>query len=167
MRPARVALPAAGDWCLRPQRLVSHADAHLDADARAVDADMFAELPEIPGAVGSPGPARRDGGGSGWSPSGWPAPVRRKGSSPTPTRLLRCAGIPHDEFCFVGDKAAVRLDLIVDDAPVQITAVGAAGRHHIIYDHPYNRYPPGVRARTWVEVVDLVAKGLRVHDDEG
>ena len=64
--------------------------------------------------------------------------------------------LPYDEVCFVADKTTVYADVYIDDAPHVLHGVAAAGRPAIVFDHPYNRDAPGIRACGWSEVLEAV-----------
>jgi 5'-nucleotidase len=77
-------------------------------------------------------------------------------------------GIPYRDLCFLGQKPQVEADAYVDDAPHNITELRATGGTVIIYDQPYNRDLPGLRAGSWTEVEQhvvalLTARGLPVQ----
>ncbi len=65
--------------------------------------------------------------------------------------------IPYRDLCFLGNKPQVEADAYIDDAPHNIEALRAAGNQVIVFDQPYNRSLPGLRATSWVEVEELVA----------
>lgn len=66
------------------------------------------------------------------------------------------AKIPYRDLCFVGAKRDVGCDAYIDDGPHNIKNLRAAGRTAIIFEQPYNRDLPGLRARTWAEVEEIV-----------
>jgi 5'-nucleotidase len=61
--------------------------------------------------------------------------------------------IPYRDLCFMGDKPNVGADVYVDDSPLNIERLRAAGRTAIVFDQPYNRHIVQPRARSWAEVV--------------
>jgi 5'-nucleotidase len=69
---------------------------------------------------------------------------------------LDASGIPYRDLCFLGQKPQVEADVYVDDAPHNIEAPRLAGNPVIVFDQPYNREVDGPRARTWVDVEQLV-----------
>lgn len=80
---------------------------------------------------------------------------------PSPTSPDRPL-IPYRDLAFMGFKADVAGDVIVDDAPHNVEALRAArerGRpapEPIVFDHPYNRHVEGPRALNWTDVKRLV-----------
>lgn len=68
--------------------------------------------------------------------------------------------IPYRDICFVRDKAVVGTDLLIDDAPHNIIALRQARGEDaaMIFDQPYNRNLPGLRALNWGDVVAEVSK---------
>ena len=66
--------------------------------------------------------------------------------------------IPYRDLCFIGEKPDVGVDMMVDDAPHNVEqmrlAIGAD--NVIVFDTPYNREVPGLRARNWYELRDIV-----------
>ncbi len=61
-------------------------------------------------------------------------------------------GIPYRDLCFLGQKPQVEADAYVDDAPHNILELRATGATVIVFDQPYNRELPGLRARSWADV---------------
>jgi hypothetical protein len=59
----------------------------------------------------------------------------------------------------------VQADAYVDDAPHNIAELRRAGNPVIVFDQPYNRDLDGLRARTWVDVEELVIE-LRLQRGE-
>jgi len=68
--------------------------------------------------------------------------------------------IPYRDLCFIGDKATVGSDLIVDDSPHNIAALRDAGRTAIVFDQRYNAHLAGPRITHWTEIEPLVAARL-------
>lgn len=66
--------------------------------------------------------------------------------------------IPYRDLCFLGRKPEVQADAYVEDAPHNIEALRAGGNVVIVFDQPYNRHLPGLRASTWGEVEAIVAE---------
>jgi 5'-nucleotidase len=66
------------------------------------------------------------------------------------------AKIPYRDLCFIGAKSDVGAHCYIDDAPHNVEALRAAGNTVIIFDQPYNRHLPGLRARSWAEAEQLV-----------
>ena len=78
-------------------------------------------------------------------------------------------GIPYRDLCFLGQKPQVEADAYVDDAPHNIAELRATGGTVIIYDQPYNRDLPGLRAGNWLDVEQhvvalLTQRGLAVQE---
>lgn len=71
-------------------------------------------------------------------------------------RWLDAHRIPFHEICFTGLKASINVDLLVDDAPENISAVRAAGMPVAVFDQPYNQQFDGLRVHNWEEVGSLV-----------
>lgn len=62
------------------------------------------------------------------------------------------------DFIVAADKTLVKLDLHIDDRPETVEAFGSRG---ILFDRAHNRdfhHSAGYRARSWDDVVDLVAR---------
>lgn len=64
--------------------------------------------------------------------------------------------IGYDELRFDGTKTGHQLDVLLDDAPHNITEYQAAGERVVIFDQPYNRHLAGERVGSLSEFVDLV-----------
>lgn len=63
--------------------------------------------------------------------------------------------VPYSDLVFTDAKHEVDCDLWVDDSPSVITSLldsGVAPSRVIVFDQPYNRHLPGVRAHTWADV---------------
>jgi 5'(3')-deoxyribonucleotidase len=73
---------------------------------------------------------------------------------------LDAAKIPYRDLCFIGAKSAIDANVYVEDGPHNIEAFHADDREVIIFDQPYNRHLDGVRAKSWVEVEELVLDAL-------
>ncbi|HTO00544.1 MAG TPA: hypothetical protein VL068_07700 [Microthrixaceae bacterium] len=71
---------------------------------------------------------------------------------------LDLRSIPYRDICFLGRKPEVQADAYIEDAPHNIEALRAAGNTVIVFDQPYNRDIPGLRAKTWVEAESIVAE---------
>lgn len=71
-------------------------------------------------------------------------------------RWLDAHRIPFHEICFTGLKASINVDLLIDDAPENISAVRDAGMPVAVFDQPYNQQFDGLRVRNWEEVGNLV-----------
>ncbi len=65
--------------------------------------------------------------------------------------------IPYRDLCFLAEKSSVEVDAMVEDAPHNIERLRAAGKIVIIFEQPFNRYLPGLRARNWAEVEEIVS----------
>ncbi len=66
------------------------------------------------------------------------------------------ARIPYRDLCFIAAKSSVDADAFVEDAPHNIEALRSAGNTVIVFDQPYNRGLPGLRAAGWGEVEEIV-----------
>lgn len=66
--------------------------------------------------------------------------------------------IPYRDLCFLGRKPEVQAHAYVEDAPHNIEALRAGGNTVIAFDQPYNREIPGLRAKDWDEVEEIVAE---------
>lgn len=70
--------------------------------------------------------------------------------------------IPYRDIAFLGKKADLSGDVIVDDAPHNVLALRAARQRGkpapepIIFSHPYNEHIDGPRAYDWEDVKRLV-----------
>jgi 5'(3')-deoxyribonucleotidase len=69
--------------------------------------------------------------------------------------------IPFDDLCFIDQKSEVEADLFVEDAPVAIRELRAAGRETIVFAQPWNREFSAPRADSWMEVQQLVVSTAR------
>ncbi|MHB1138502.1 MAG: 5' nucleotidase, NT5C type [Microthrixaceae bacterium] len=65
--------------------------------------------------------------------------------------------IPYRDLCFLGRKPEVQADAYIEDAPHNVEALRAGGNTVIVFDQPYNRELPGLRAHNWTEVELIVA----------
>lgn len=65
--------------------------------------------------------------------------------------------IPYRDLCFLGRKPEAQAHAYVEDASHNVEALRASGNTVIVFDQPYNRDLPGLRARTWDEVEEIVA----------
>lgn len=63
--------------------------------------------------------------------------------------------IPYWDLCMVARKADVGCDLMIDDAPHNISALRDIGRQVLVYDWPYNRHLDGPRATSWEHIEQL------------
>lgn len=128
-----------------------------------VDAGMFATMPAIEGASEAL-----------WNLSNadiWIRVITHRlimnGAHQTVARdtvaWLDKADIPYRDLCFIGAKSDVGAHCYIDDAPHNIEALRAAGNTVIVFDQPYNRHIPGLRACSWAEAEHLVFElsGLR------
>ncbi len=73
-------------------------------------------------------------------------------------RWLDAHHIPFHEICFTGLKASINVDLLIDDAPENISAVRAAGMPVAVFDQPYNRHFDGLRVFNWEGIGNLVSR---------
>lgn len=73
-------------------------------------------------------------------------------------RWLDAHRIPFHEICFTGLKASINVDLLIDDAPENISAVRAAGMPVAVFDQPYNRHFDGLRVFNWEGIGNLVSR---------
>lgn len=78
----------------------------------------------------------------------------------TTARWLEMNMIPYRGISFERYKAEVGCDLYLDDSPHNVTELRAAGKDCIIYDAPYNKEIPGLRAYDWQDVEDIVEERL-------
>jgi 5'-nucleotidase len=69
---------------------------------------------------------------------------------------LDAVRIPYRDLCFLGAKPEVEADAYIDDAPHNVEALRAHGNTVIVFDQPYNRHLPGLRARNWLELEEQV-----------
>lgn len=60
--------------------------------------------------------------------------------------------IPRDDLVFADDKAAVDIDVLIDDSPLQIEAARAAGKVGIVFDQPWNWNAGGPYVSGWSDV---------------
>ncbi len=74
--------------------------------------------------------------------------------------------IPYRDLCFIGDKPDVGADLYVDDSPTHIVRLRQQGCTTIVFDQPYNRALPGLRAARWVDIVAYVEDELAALDSQ-
>lgn len=73
------------------------------------------------------------------------------------------ARIPYRDICFLGQKPQVEADAYVDDAPHNVHALRSSGNTVIVFDQPYNRDLPGLRASSWGDVERIVADLMSRH----
>lgn len=66
--------------------------------------------------------------------------------------------IPYRDLCFLGRKPEVQAHAYIDDAPHNVEALRASGNVVIVFDQPYNRELPGLRATSWPEIEEIVAE---------
>lgn len=71
-------------------------------------------------------------------------------------RWLDHNNIPFHDFCAISEKSAVGVNLLLDDAPYNITNVREHGGYVAVYDQPYNRHLDGPRVHNWNEIHDFV-----------
>lgn len=69
---------------------------------------------------------------------------------------LKAHSVTYDELRFDGTKTGHQLDVLLDDAPHNITEYQDAGERVVVFDQPYNRHLAGERAGSLSEFVDLV-----------
>ena len=80
--------------------------------------------------------------------------------------------VPFRDLCFLGLKADVAGDALIDDAPHNVEAVldarrrGLPSPQPIVFDAPYNRHLETVRASSWTDVIGLLeqARAWRSSD---
>lgn len=73
-------------------------------------------------------------------------------------RWLDHKGIPFHDFCAISEKSAVGVNLLLDDAPSNITSVREHGGYVAVFDQRYNRHLDGPRVKDWDEVYNFVTK---------
>lgn len=66
--------------------------------------------------------------------------------------------IPYRDLCFLGAKPQVEAAAYIDDAPHNVEALRDSGNTVIVFDQPYNRDLPGLRAAGWGDVETIVAQ---------
>lgn len=89
-------------------------------------------------------------------------------------RWLHDHGFPVDSLTITGDKASVRTDVFLDDAPHNIKALVTAGHPlPLLWDRPHNVFAltrhPVIRVRTWAgfeRVVGCLADDARAVRNE-
>jgi 5'(3')-deoxyribonucleotidase len=146
---------AAIEWGIRD------AEHFLDLHRRAVaEQRLFADMPVVPGAAEAL-----------WTLSDLGVRIR------IVTHRLCVSGIhhtavadtvawldrhdlPYRDLCFVEDKTDVGVDVFVDDAPHNVTALRAAATDVVVFDQRYNRELAGPRARSWADVTRHVLDRL-------
>lgn len=64
--------------------------------------------------------------------------------------------IPYRDIMFIKDKPDVYADIYIDDAPVNIVGLRAAGRTVITFDTLYNKEMDGLRAYNWDDVYKMI-----------
>lgn len=64
--------------------------------------------------------------------------------------------IPVDDIAFTDQKTDIDADVYIDDSPSNIRKLRAAGKTVIIFDQQYNRDFDGLRAKTWLEVEEIL-----------
>ncbi len=63
---------------------------------------------------------------------------------------------PYSDLCFVQNKVDVDADIYIEDSPVCIQELRAAGRNVVVFANSTNRGVAGPRASSWLEVERLV-----------
>ena len=71
--------------------------------------------------------------------------------------------IPYRDLCFLGAKPQVEAAAYIDDAPHNVDALRSSGNTVIVFDQPYNRHMPGLRASDWEDVEAIVAELVARH----
>lgn len=66
--------------------------------------------------------------------------------------------IPYRDIMFLAKKTDIQADVYIDDAPHNIEAFRKLGRNVVIFDAPYNRNIPGLRANDWTEAYQILTK---------
>lgn len=64
--------------------------------------------------------------------------------------------IPYRDLCFLGRKPEAQADAYLEDAPHNIEALRASGNTVVVFEQPYNREQPGLRARDWAEAEAII-----------
>jgi 5'-nucleotidase len=59
-------------------------------------------------------------------------------------------------FVGIQNKTLLGGDVLLDDSPSNVKLFSDAGRRAVIFDRPWNRDLPGLRARSWFEFVRMV-----------
>lgn len=70
-------------------------------------------------------------------------------------------GIPYWDLCLMPDKAAVQANVYLEDTPVNIEGLRAAGCDVIVFENSTNLEVPGERARDWVDAERLIRQRLK------
>lgn len=153
-------LPQLNSWSFTENGWFNHDGEYMDAHREAVNEGMFASMDSLP-----------DASAALWALSDAGVRIRvithrlivnfnfAQTVSDTVTFLDRHK-IPYRDLCFVRDKADVGCDLLIDDAPHNIEALRAAHGPAVAmtFNQSYNVNIPGLRAHSWAEVVDEVAR---------
>ncbi|MFN3257640.1 MAG: 5' nucleotidase, NT5C type [Ilumatobacter sp.] len=71
--------------------------------------------------------------------------------------------IPYRDLCFLGAKPQAEANAYIDDAPHNVAELRAHGNTVIVFDQPYNAGVDGPRARSWVEVEEIVSELATAH----
>lgn len=85
-------------------------------------------------------------------------------------RWLHDAGFPVDTLTITGDKASVKTDVFLDDAPHNIEGLVAAGHlFPLLWDRPHNRgarvQHPAIRVRTWLSFERVVGTVAAIRNE--
>lgn len=78
---------------------------------------------------------------------------------------LEYHGIPYWDICFLGQKTHVGAHIYIDDAPVNIEQLRAAGEQVIMFSNSTNSHLEGLRADNWDEVEAIVMKCMKHWED--
>jgi 5'-nucleotidase len=92
----------------------------------------------------------------------WDSQVLIPALSDTAHWLARYS-VPVDDVAFVSDKTVVDADVYIEDAPHFITDLQGAGRCVIAMGTRYNRHLPGIRVKSWTEVLRRLPDLLPHH----
>jgi 5'(3')-deoxyribonucleotidase len=76
------------------------------------------------------------------------------------TNWLDDYGIPYWDLCFMKEKDKVGASVYIEDSPSNIAALREANKRVIIFTNSTNIGVDGLRANSWKNVEDLVAKEL-------
>lgn len=109
-----------------------------DLHAAAVDEDLYVKLEALPGAVDALNRLARDGYKIRVITSRFVKPGQHAEVVRQTTLSLDRLGVPFHDISFTADKADVKADIYIDDAPYNIDSLRKNGKNAIVYGQAYN-----------------------------
>lgn len=109
-----------------------------DLHAKAVDENLYTKLKALPGAVDALNRLANDGYKIRVITSRFVKPGQHAEVVRQTTLSLDKLGVPYHDISFTADKADVKADIYIDDAPYNIDSLREAGKTAIVYGQAYN-----------------------------